>query len=168
MAGPLRKVLAGSIILTSTSVGAFMAPAPQVNNWIDVRSEFENDSAMLDVTAELNDVLELYHNSQIDLKMAIRLSYIGVASGRLGALDRFWTDLLTSQDTSVSFETLIALRDEAVGSRVSEEDIMRDWLWKASGGRDYDCVAGGGSSNCGTGEGLGGGNGTDNEGGGNG
>jgi hypothetical protein len=166
MTSPLRKVLAGSIIITSTGGAGVVAPVPHGNNWSDIRREFENNGTAADVAAELGDILGLYQNAQIDLEMAIRLSYLEVAVEQRAALDSFWTDYLTSEDTSVTFETLIALRDEALGGDgMGQEDILQDWLWKAQGANDYDCVARQGPrKNCGKGNGLDGNNGTPNEG----
>ena len=164
---PLRKILTGTMIVTSTSGGSFVVPTQKTNTWTDIRREFEGENTNAAIAAELDHILSLFQNDQIDLEMAIRLSYLDSSLDSRNALDRFWTDYLTSQETgAVTFETLIALRDEALGNAdMSEDDILRDWLWKTLGANDYDCVARQGTNkNCGQGNGLDGNNGTPNEG----
>ena len=165
ISSPLRKVLTGTIIVTSTSGGTF-APAKQDFAWLDVRREFESKNGESDAAFELEAVMSLYDSGQLELPTAIRLSYLEVTAPLVSSVDQFWTDYLTTQDTSVSIETLIALRDEVIGNaNLDNEDILRDWLWKAQGANDYDCVAHQGSNrNCGVGKGLDGNNGTPGEG----
>lgn len=167
MTGPIRKLVAGSMIISSTSAGTFTTPSQDRYVWSEIRRELESNSAAIEFQ-DLKEVLDLYQTEQIDLETAIRLSY-GRTDNR-DALDEFWTDFLASADGGISFERFIALRSDTLSDTLTltDEELLGSWLWKAQGANDYDCVASGGSGNCGNGGGLGGGNGTGNEGNGNG
>lgn len=167
MTSPLRKLLTGSMIITSTSAGTFVAPSAQNSPvWSDVRRELEINRASAELVEELEAVLRLYQAEQIDLQAAIRLSYIQAGADQRDDLDELWAEYLAARNTGVSIEAFLALRGEAIGRfDMNVEQGLQGWLWKAGNhDDDYDCVASGGTGNCGVGEGLDGGNGTGNEG----
>lgn len=166
MTGPIRKLVAGTMIITSTSAGTFTAPSQGRDVWSEISRELVSNSAAAE-SQDLKEVLDLYQTEQIDLEMAIRLSY-GRTDNR-DALDEFWTDFLASANGEISLERFVALRSETLIATftLTDEELLGSWLWKAQGANDYDCVASSGDGNCGSGVGLGGGNGTGNEGNGN-
>lgn len=169
MTGPLKRLLTGSMIVTSTSAGTFVTPPNDAHMvWHNIRREMEQDRAPAHVAEDMRDLFALYRAEQIDLPMMVRLSYLQTVPSDRARMDEFWAEYLASRGAEIGFETFLALRAEAIGSSdLGSEDMLGNWLWKASANDNYDCVAGGGSGNCGVGGGLGGGNGTGNEGGGN-